>query len=128
MHIKAPEHHNFEGMRTFLEKRNDKTKSKYDIRFKPCGTCVILAMCKHKRDLDIINCPLLYPIFYKIALNLKHPSAEECEIVRIDPLTMTFWIQRDSLYRAHVDVIRDGVLEFISIAIQFDVKDISENL
>ena len=124
MEIKAPDNMNFHALNKFLKKRNKATKKKYSIIRHPCYTCVTLPMCKNKTDIQILTCPLLYPIFYKIALALDYSSVEQNEITRLDPLNISFWIQRDSVGAAHVDVIRNGQLEFIGMGIEFDKGDI----
>jgi len=125
--IKAPKHHNFQGMREFLKKRNAKTKNKYDIIRSPCDTCITLPICLNKSDNDILQCPLLHPIFYRIALSLDYPSDEQNQIVRLEPLGITFWIQRDAVDYAHVDIVVNGVLQFISYRIEFDGGDIEND-
>jgi hypothetical protein len=93
----------------------------------PCPTCIVLPMCLNKDSTHILHCPILFPLFYRICLSLKHnPSADissTSHILRVHPLDVTFWIQRNDVRYGHVDIIKDGYLQFISYRIVFSEED-----
>lgn len=93
----------------------------------PCPTCIVLSMCLNKDSTHILHCPMLFPLFYRICLSLKYDSGAEIgstsHILRVHPLDVTFWVQRNDVRYGHVDIIKDGYLQFIYYRIVFSEED-----
>jgi len=98
------------------------------VRDGPCPTCITLPMCLNKLPNEILICPILGPLFHRVCLSLKYERAADISasshIMRIHPLDVTFWIQRNDIGYGHVDIIENGYLQFIYYRVVFDREDI----
>lgn len=123
MKIKIPEEYKFPMIKKYVEKHTKNIREHINVDA-PCSTCITLSMCLNKDPSDILYCPLLHPILYRLAINTNHDSTIHGIFVTVNPLGITFWISRVAADYAFVDVVENGELKFISLRIEFDKGDI----
>ena len=127
MKINLPKDQNYPMVQRYIKKHTGKINKYIDIG-DPCSTCITLSMCLNKSDYDILHCPLLYPIFYRTALQVPTASgitpALHSSFIKIIPLSVVFWISRAAIDYAYIDVIKNSELQFVSLRIEFDKGDI----